>query len=60
MLDTFLTSLKCSLVCCLFGRAGALHCGRRGMDLGPVIFSQCVLVSLSDMSSHLLSLHNDP
>lgn len=60
MLDTFLTSLKCCLVRYLFGRAGALPCGGRGMDLGLVIFSQCVLVSLSDISSHLLSLHNDP
>ena len=60
MLDTFITSLKCSLVCYLFGRAGALHCGGRGIDLGMVIFSQCLLVSLSDISSHLLCLHNDP
>lgn len=59
MLDTFITSLKCSLVCYLFGQAGALDCGGRGMDLGTVIFSQCILVSLSDISSHLLSVHND-
>lgn len=38
MLDMFIVSLKCSIVCYLFGAAG----GGRGVDLGALVYNHCV------------------
>ena len=37
--DRLIISLKCSIVCYLFGQAGASHYGGRGMDLGTMIYN---------------------